>query len=582
MRMQRANRTRGQAVIVLGLLIAVLILLALGLYNFEVGRVEYARNELRSAAQAACLAGAAALAGSDNTNTTASQQAAINTALQMFQQNSVLGVPLSTAGLATSASQVPGPNNSLLYIEFLDPNNNNAVVPLGSPNGKVIQITGLFGLVPAFASFLGLPEVTLTTMTNGGVPDLDVVVCFDVSGSIDDQTNVTFVNRQWQASTAKIIYPVTTTSAGAPAGKLAQGTIWNILIPPDTGTQVNGVYPENLGLANNGVSYPLTFSPQLRGSPNQGSPPGNYPPGNAALGSAQTFTDMVVNIDGNTIFGGLTTTDGYAFPNIATVVEAARGNLENPLVFTSSKANTGLPSSVQPMAGYQAKYFALAAANLHPLYDAQQAAETFFTVLNNDTNAHFGLVAFSDNAGTSPSGTYTDNKIDSSYGSAGNLQVPIPDISLNSTPTISNYSAIENALPPLVATTSTNIGDAVNTAVKQLQTNSRTGSKKAIILFTDGEPTAGGPLASDPWQNARDAAVLAQKAGIPIYTIGLAQNAAIIPSETSILNATDNNPSTGGMAAIAGHGGQFYLVTDASQLRYTFEHIARCLVQLVN
>jgi len=567
-------------VILLGVALALLILLVFGLFSFEVSRIDSARNQLRSATEAAALAGSAALASSDSSNTTSAQQQAMNTALQMFQQNSVVGVPLSNAEFSTSPTQIPAVNSALLNIEFLDPNNNNAVVPLGSPNGKIMQITGLFGLEPAFGTFLNIGTNNLQATAFGGVPELDVVVCFDISGSIDDQTNVTFVNRQWNGS--KVVYPVTNTYPGAPAGVLAQGTIWNILIPPDTGTRVNGVYPENLSDAGIGVSYPLSFNEALRGSPDSGSPPGNCPPKAAVIGSEQAFTDMVVNVDGNTIFGGVTTPDGYSFPNIATVVEAARGNLENASVFAQSKASTGVPSSVQPMSGYQSKYFTLAAANLHPLSDAQNAAQTFFTVLNNDTNAHFGLITFSDNAGTAANGTYTDYKIDASDGSAGTLQVPIPSISLNSTPTVNNYTAVQTAIPTLVATTSTNIGDAVQQAVKQLQTNSRAGSKKAIVLFTDGEPTTGGPLNSDPWANSRDAAVLAKNAGIPIYTIGLAQNQAIIPSETSILNDTDSNSGSGGMAAIAGNGGQFFLVTNASQLRYTFEHIARCLVQLVN
>lgn len=578
---KRLNRRKGQMIVIFGLGISVLFLLVIGLFSFEITRVESARNQLRSSVEAASLAGAAALAGSDIVDTTTTQQHAINTALNMFKQNNVAGCSLATAALASSASQAPGDNNALIYVEFLDPNNNNAVVSLGNANGKVMRITGLFGLKPAFASFLSLPSMTLQATALGGVPDLDVVVCFDVSGSIDDQTPVTFVKRQWQASTAKTIYPVTSTSAGAAAGSLAQGRIFDIVGPPATGTRVNGIYPENLGLADSGVSYPVTFSPALRGSPDQGSAPGNYPPGTAPLGTAQTFTDMVVNIDGNPVFAGLTTADGYAFPNVATLVEASRGNLEDATKFVSSKANTGVPSSIQPRAGYQAKYFALAAQNLHPIYDAQQAAQIFYSVLNNDTDAHFGLIAFSDNAGTSASGTYSDYKIDSTYGGLGSVQVPIPNISLSSSPTVTNYSAVTSILPSLVATTSTNIGDACSKAVTQLQTQSRVGSKKAIVLFTDGQPTAGGPLNSDPWQNARAAAVQAKTAGIPIYTIGLAQTPAIIPGETAILNDTNSNPSSGGMAAIAGNGGHFYLVTSTAQLRYTFEHVARTLVQLV-
>jgi hypothetical protein len=75
--------------------------------------------------------------------------------------------------------------------------------------------------------------------------------------------------------------------------------------------------------------------------------------------------------------------------------------------------------------------------------------------------------------------------------------------------------------------------------------------------------------------------VKAKNKGIPIYTIGLAQVPSIIPGETQILNDTNNSPSTGGIAAIAGNGGKFWLVTSNANLRLTFENLARQLVQLV-
>jgi len=78
------------------------------------------------------------------------------------------------------------------------------------------------------------------------------------------------------------------------------------------------------------------------------------------------------------------------------------------------------------------------------------------------------------------------------------------------------------------------------------------------------------------------AAVEARDAGVALYTIGLAQNPTIIPDQTDILNDKNSDPTTGGMAAIAGHGGTFNLVTDSSELRQTFAKIARRLVKLVS
>ena len=74
----------------------------------------------------------------------------------------------------------------MIYIQFLDPHNNNQPVPIGDPNGKIIRITSSFGLQPAFGKFLGVKNVPIYATSSGGVPDLDVALCFDVSASIDD------------------------------------------------------------------------------------------------------------------------------------------------------------------------------------------------------------------------------------------------------------------------------------------------------------------------------------------------------------------------------------------------------------
>ncbi len=152
-------------------------------------------------------------------------------------------------------------------------------------------------------------------------------------------------------------------------------------------------------------------------------------------------------------------------------------------------------------------------------------------------------------------------------------------------PTAGNtqFDKVNDALNSCVAMGSTNIGAAVHAATQDLKTNARLGSVKAILLFTDGEPTVpSGPLSADPKANARMAAVEARDAGIAVYTVGLAQNPVIIPDQKDILNDTNSDPTTGGMAGIAGHGGTFTLVTESSELRTSFAKIARHLVKLIS
>lgn len=583
---------RGQSLIIIIFVMAFLILGVVGMFSFEISRANLAREQLRSACQAAALAGAASLAGSDNSDTAQAHTDAINAALMVFQKNQVIGYSLNGASKTNSDADLNTTSEtgkSVAYFEFLDPNSNNAVVPVGDPTGKLLRVSAGFGLQPSFGQYLGISNVPITAIATAGVPMLDIVLCFDVSGSIDDQTPVTFVKRQWDGSAGKTIYPVASTSSGSNVGSVAQGKLYDIVGPPATGTGLNGNYPQTLSAAaQSGIRWDMHFSensgygsksaPGLRGASNSGSPPGNYPGLGAGLGGPTTFTDLVVNIDGKDTFGGISV-DGYDFPDLGTLVEASRGNLENQDVFENSKANSAL--TVTPKPGYQQKYLDLVQKNTQPIYAAQQAAELFYTILNHDTDAHFGLVAFSGLGGNSASDTQTDWRIDSHYQTAGNAAYPRPQIMLDPAANATNYSTILAALPTTRAFGSTNIGDAIDKALTQLSTKSRIGARKAIVVFTDGQPTAGSPLDADPWRNARLAAKKAKDAGIPIYSIGLAQVPEIIPGEKAILNDWNSNQDSGGISGIAGNGGRFFLVTNQQNLRFTFENLARQLVLLV-
>lgn len=587
--MQRTNSraARGQGIVALVLLIAVFIILPIGCYAFELGKVQLTRMELRTATDAAGLAAAASLAGQDTYDQNTAHQNARDCALTAFRRNQILGTALSSADLTYDSLVKPDAEECFLMIEFIDPLTGN-VVPMGDSKGKCVRATATYGLNPSFGKFIGISSIPLRATSSGGVPELDMVVCFDLSGSMDDQTPVTFVRRQWQGDlvTGRIQHTITSAAPGSTAGAAANGTIYDIIGPPPSGTRVNGIAPQNVSTSNQSdVRWPLTFSEMsgvavgLRGLNNTGSPPGNLPPSSISLGNNYTYTDVVTNIDGKTVFGGCSY-NGYDFPNLPTLVEASRGNLENATVFAQSRANTVV--SVIPRPGYREAYLQAAQEKLQPIATARDATGEFFTLMNTNTRAHFGFVAFSDRAGTSESDYISAYNVDQHYANAGQANFPLPNIALNAAANQTKYTEIQAKLPSLVATSSTNIGDALHQAVQQLRFNSRPSAKKAIVLFTDGQPTTGGPLSSDPWTNARQAAVEARNAGIPIYTIGLAQNSEIVTSEVSILNDTNSSTSSGGVAAIAGNGGQFFLVTRIEDLQKSFRHVARCLVQLVH
>ncbi|HEY9731852.1 MAG TPA: VWA domain-containing protein [Drouetiella sp.] len=573
---------RGQSMIALVMIVGLIMLPLIGIFTFEVGRLHLAKQQLQNASDAAALAAVATLASEDNQNPTTAHIDAMQTALGIFKKNSVLSTSLSQTSIVDSSSVVPAIGNANIFFEFVNPLTMQ-VEPISSPNAKVVRVYSNFSTLTAFGQFVGIKDLNVNALSKGAVPQLDVVFCFDVSGSMDDQTPVTFIKRKWDQN--KIVYDV----PNAPSGQ-AQGKIFDVVQPGASGTSLNGAEPQLLDQAywNSNMQFTETLAqaagvPGLRslgGYPDQGKPPGNCPPGTAPNWDGyNAFTDLVVNIDGQQTFSGCTF-NGFRFPDRATLVEAARGNLENQTVFMQSKAYTSV--NVSPTPGYQLAYQQAAAARLQPMQDAKDASTMFTDIINTDTDCHFGFVAFDGEIGTSSNSTEDWYSVDQDVPYGPTKPFALPVVSLDPSPGVTNFATVNGAIKSCVALGSTNIGAAVDRAVQELKHHARPGSVKAIVLFTDGQPTVpAGPLDSDPWTNARKAAIEARDAGIPVYTIGLAQNQSIIAGETAILNDTNNDSATGGMAAIAGHGGTFNIVTNSSQLRKTFEKIARHLVELV-
>ncbi|MBS1954840.1 MAG: VWA domain-containing protein [Cyanobacteria bacterium SZAS-4] len=573
---------KGQSMIALVMIVGLVTLPLIGIFTFEVGRLHLAKQQLQNASDAAALAAVATLASEDNLNPQAAHIDAMQTALGIFKKNFVLSTQLSQTAIASSANIVPANGSANIFFEFVNPLTMQ-VEPISSPNAKIVRVYSNFSTLTAFGKFVGIKDLNVNAISKGAVPQLDVIFCFDVSGSMDDQTPVTFVKRKWDQN--KIVYEV----ANASNGK-AEGKIFDVVQPGESGSSLNGAEPQLLDQAywNSNMQFTETLArdagvPGLRslnGYPDQGKPPGNFPPGAAPTWDGyNAFTDLVVNIDGNQTFSGFTF-NGFRFPDRATLVEAARGNLENQSVYIQSKAYTAV--SVSPQAGYQNAYQQAAAARLQPMKDAKDASTMFTDIINTDTDCHFGFVAFDGEIGTSSNSTEDWYSIDQDvpYGPVKPFALPV--VPLDAAPGNTNYATVNGAIKSCVALGSTNIGAAVDKAVQELKAHARPGSVKAIVLFTDGQPTTpAGPLDSDPWTNARKAAIEARDAGIPVYTIGLAQNQAIVAGETAILNDTNSDPANGGIAGIAGHGGTFNLVTNSSQLRKTFEKIARHLVELV-
>ncbi|MDZ4834747.1 MAG: VWA domain-containing protein [Candidatus Melainabacteria bacterium] len=583
--LQRVRSCRGQAISILIVILTVFVIAPLSLFTIEVVRYSLAKQQLKACVDSCALAAAATTACGNSTDPLVTQENAIATAIDMCKRNSLLGQSLINATQSPSLGMNPAPDQTLLYFEFLDPVNRQPVA-LGSTRAKVIQVTASYGLTPWFGTFLGFSGVyPVVESANGGLPMLDIILCFDISSSMDDFTPVSIVNRYKNGN-----YNGYRT--------ISQGNLYNAFhCTGPTGTALNATFPQNLD-ANDG-SY--SFSSSARGTNN----------GAAAISSVSSqYTDVVVNIDGTSNFtnGALVTSGGttYVFPpsNVGCLVEAARGNLESVTVANNAKvpyASWG----VVPKSGYYNAYVQAAFGCRRPVCDAIDAAKEFFTIMNNDCDVHFGLVTFGNDVGNSVTSQCAS---DIGYSSIGNVTdnpaayksnafpkdplAPRPpnseiDLDPNLGPDFSNFDQVSSAVEPLIAYGGTNISGALDCALDQLRSSSqggrglaRKGATKAIVLFTDGLPTRSS-FGGDPSMDARAQARLANQYGIPVYCIGLCMVPSLQSTQTEILNDEDSNHYNGGIAGISGNGAQFFQATELSQLNLVFEYVARSLVQLV-
>lgn len=619
---KNAFRKRGVTTVALVTFLALFAVLPLGIFGFELARYTLMQSQLQSAADSAALAGTAALASSPSGRTIEQQhQLAMIVAAQTFAQNTILRTRFTDPGNVTKHlntgfdTSQPPLYNATLNIRLFD--QNGVLQPTGSPTAVTMRLEAIYTDRAAFAGNFwpaGFME-TATAYADGGLPQLDLFLCFDVSGSMDDQTRVNLVRRQW----------------GGPGGVIYKSVGTNLIFPlckpPKEGTGFNAMQPQNLqnaayGSPSNQIPWVFSESPYpssnllagLRGNrttypagslpapipasatqyplgslvAEQGLPPGNFDPTNRNNPQGNSinpdvynngFTDMVVPVP---------SVGTYDFSRIETCVEASRGNMENAAILLQSQGGVSVnPILPTPQPGYYNAYWSQVRATSQPIADARNAAETFFRTMNTSSNAHFGLETFADTAGTSPGSTYTgiSHNADSSWPHAGIQAFPLPFVTLDQTNSnfqdvIDRVQGTGSATLPLGPTGKTNIADALRIALDDFENTSkaRKRAKKAIILFTDGIPNRPDNETTAK-AAARTQARRAKPLGIPIYTIGLSQNPDIIADQDRLLSDSRSSYPDG-ISKLAGNGGVYVRVSNSADLNKAFQTIARSLVVL--
>ena len=297
----------------------------------------------------------------------------------------------------------------------------------------------------------------------------------------------------------------------------------------------------------------------------------------------QTFTDLVVNLDGKVQFAGCTY-NGFSFPSVGALVEAQRGNLDSAAAALA--AGVDLQAlGVTPKAGYQAAYQQAALLEIEPLMAVERALNSFLTEAVQMGSTYLGFISFNDNAGTTPGQTFTDANIAPIYPPGGNGVFPLPGISLAA----NNAAPITSVLSTLRVGNGRNTAKALQAALNQFTSSGRPGSIKAIVLITDGVPDTeiGGiynPVKA--LSDTRAQAVNAHAQGVAIFTVAITDTFDSQAQETAIYNDTNDDALTGGISAIAKHGGRYYQIqytnasTTQTNLMQTFANILRQLVSL--
>lgn len=576
--------------VVLIVFLLVFFILLLGMTAFEFARYNLCCQQFQHCVDIAALGGAAGLASAQSTNQAVAQAAAIQTAQWMMEQNAILEKSLAGKTNWTAGTTVPTmpavANTANMSFTWVDPETG---IPTAVPGDqKIFRVSGAYAYPPLVGSWIGLGNNTLGAVVaigNGGGTMLDVALCFDLSGSIDDSTPVTIVDR-YSPGVGNTIYRI-----------VADDTLYTASGTTSlTGTSLNACYPQNLDLDGPSINYDSTAAARRGQTQGQRAPATTPSTGNR-------FSDIVVNLDEGLTYGtgpGGTIHGGLSFPNVGSLVEASRGNLES--IGIANAASVPYASwGIVPQSGYYRTYWEQALTHRHPLYDAQSAAANFFQIINNSTNAHFCLVGFASDENNTTSARAVANPqthVFPSPPAAGNIpittnvNVPVPYVPLNKTAGAagSQFTAINSYLPlppilpstvvpQLTANNSTDINGALTLSLQNMLKPAqigggldrmRVGATPAIVMFTDGLPTANTGIGD---MNGVSMTSVAAANGVKIYTIGLAQNPGLIGPMTAVLSPMATNS-----------GGAFYQIPpgagQAAALNRAFSDIARSLVTL--
>ena len=202
---RRISRNQHGITMLVIIVATMLILLPLGLFAFEVARMQMAQKQLRSATDSAALAAAVFLSNASG-DRAANTPAAKAMALDFFKQNMVMSGFLSnTTPSSTTATDSPAVGAATLDVS------------VDATTGRVTA-NAAYGLAPAFSQYLKLGTAPIRSHSLAGYQGIegDIVLAVDISDSMTQATKSKVAKRTYDAGADTTTYAIIRNSKAPP------------------------------------------------------------------------------------------------------------------------------------------------------------------------------------------------------------------------------------------------------------------------------------------------------------------------------------------------------------------------------
>lgn len=317
--------------IVIATYLGFLFLLPLGLFAFEVLRIQLCQHQLLAITDAAALAGSSYLSDPTTQELGASQalKNAKKQALLYVRRNVAAAYDLSNTDLSDTVD-TDTPKKGIATCDIIY-----------DAERKIVTAKAALGVEPAFGRFLGAGTVPVRAQSHAGVETLDgdVVIVFDMSRSMGFATKSVWASREWDSAEGKYVYEV--------KKKLTTDSADDQTLPAFPNFRYDVVPDPEL--------VDFSSSPKLK----------NLAEAPLDIKLAALVESKMGNLESKEIFE------------------------------SSKAASSELAKFITPGPGFQDDYQKLALANTQPLADAKSAVSEFVAQTSQTKNIHTALVAFS-------------------------------------------------------------------------------------------------------------------------------------------------------------------------------------------